>query len=326
MISKQGIFSISLDFELHWGVFDNVAVIDRVAYFDKTVAVIPKIVNLFNAYEVQATWATVGMLFNENMAAVKANYPKTLPTYKNPKLSAYQFIKTEYESDYERFYTALDTVKLIDKTKGQEVATHTYSHYYTLEEGQTKAAFEADIAMSVLLAQKNNIDLKSIVFPRNQIHPDYLEICRKYGIVNIRTNPTQWFFVVNKKNKLAKKIARTLDCYIPIYNLGVDIDTLNKGDNDIYYHQFSRFLKPISGISILDKLRITRIKSEMTTAAKNGTYYHLWWHPHNFGQHPEKAMEELEKLMKHFDYLKNKYGMVSLNMCNTKTYLQNHGK
>ena len=52
----------------------------------------------------------------------------------------------------------------------------------------------------------------------------------------------------------------------------------------------------------------------MTKAAKTGSLYHLWWHPHNFGNNVEKNMKFLEEILKHYQYLSGKYGMVSLNM------------
>ena len=52
----------------------------------------------------------------------------------------------------------------------------------------------------------------------------------------------------------------------------------------------------------------------MTHAAKNNLVFHLWWHPHNFGVNLEKNMSLLLKIIQHYDMLKNKYDMTSLNM------------
>ena len=52
----------------------------------------------------------------------------------------------------------------------------------------------------------------------------------------------------------------------------------------------------------------------MTKAALNGEIYHLWWHPHNFGTHPDESLEDLKQLLIHFDNLRKKHGYSSLNM------------
>ena len=66
-----------------------------------------------------------------------------------------------------------------------------------------------------------------------------------------------------------------------------------------------------------NKLKLNRILNEMTVAAKNNAYYHLWWHPENFGTHPNECMQELAQIANHFHHLKSKYGMKSLTMQET---------
>ena len=38
----------------------------------------------------------------------------------------------------------------------------------------------------------------------------------------------------------------------------------------------------------------------MTFAAKTGSNYHLWWHPHNFGKDLEANLKFLEKILQHY--------------------------
>ena len=67
-------------------------------------------------------------------------------------------------------------------------------------------------------------------------------------------------------------------------------------------------------LTIAHEFAFKRILNEMTMAAKNNAYYHLWWHPENFGTHPNECMHELQQIANHFHQLKNKYGMESLTM------------
>ena len=61
---RAGALVISLDFELAWGVHDSLG--SDGGYRDNLLGareVIPRMLDLFREYEVEATWATVGLLF-----------------------------------------------------------------------------------------------------------------------------------------------------------------------------------------------------------------------------------------------------------------------
>ena len=75
---KNGAFVISLDFELVWGLFDHIAIQDKISYFDNTINIIPRLLETFEKKDIHATWATVGMLFNENWDEWHANKPNFL--------------------------------------------------------------------------------------------------------------------------------------------------------------------------------------------------------------------------------------------------------
>ncbi|MEP2937365.1 MAG: polysaccharide deacetylase [Gilvibacter sp.] len=323
MSVKTGIFSISLDFELHWGIFDNVDIKGKELYFDTTIELIPSILDKFTSNNIECTWATVGMLFNPDVSHIKSNFPEKLPSYTNAKFSTYRFIENELDESNERYYTAVDLIDKIKSAPGQEIGTHTYAHYYALEQGQNKDEFKADIKQSVKLAQGKGIALKSIVFPRNQVNWDYLDVCAETGINIIRVNPDKWAWKSTVKPLLLRKIFRTADCYVPLFNTTVGLNKLNKTNTNHFYLPASRFLKPVSGVKILNKMRLKRVLSEMTKAAKTNSYYHLWWHPHNFGNHPEEAMKELDIIISHYKNLEKEYGMLSLNMQNTYERLKN---
>ena len=52
----------------------------------------------------------------------------------------------------------------------------------------------------------------------------------------------------------------------------------------------------------------------MERAAMKNEVYHLWWHPHNFGNYPEESMDGLKRILDRFKKCQEKYGMQSLNM------------
>lgn len=309
---KRGTLVISLDFELVWGLFDHITIVDKQTYFQNTLEVIPKIITLFQENNINATWATVGMLFNENWDEWHANIPKNIPSYTNVNLNPYLFGKTHRNLGLNQFFFAPNLIKSIQSVSGQEIGTHTYSHYYCLEKDQTKEEFEADIVQAIKIAGNFKIELKSLVFPRNQFNLEYLEICAQKGIETVRTNPNVWYWNTKQKETLAIKIARTADAYLPFKNKSYLANSISK--DTVVCQQASRFLRPQSTIEIFNNSRLERIKNEMIQAAKNGEIYHLWWHPHNFGIDSENALKTLKSIIETFIFCKETYGMESLNM------------
>ena len=310
----QGKFVISLDFELLWGIFDVVDYKSKEKYFRQTREVIPQILKLFLDYEVHATWATVGMLFNKNWEEWENNIPVVLPNYRKRELSAYEFGKLIKSNATEEFCFAPDLVQQIVRTQGQELATHTYSHYYCLEAGQTAESFDKDLERAVAVASANNVELKSLVFPRNQFAPEYLQLCSKHGINNVRTNPDSWYWRNAASDAVLDKLGRTGDAYFNFGKKSYPISHLSGNKDQPLEQKTSRFFRPVEKNKILRRFKLNRIKSEMEHAAKNNEIYHLWWHPHNFGDQPRESLDDLRNLLDHFSGLQSRYDFQSRNM------------
>jgi len=51
----------------------------------------------------------------------------------------------------------------------------------------------------------------------------------------------------------------------------------------------------------------------MNYAAEKGLIYHLWWHPHNFGNNIEENFSFLEKILKAYETLNRGDKMESEN-------------
>jgi peptidoglycan/xylan/chitin deacetylase (PgdA/CDA1 family) len=314
---KKGALVISLDFELIWGIFDHVAINDKVAYFNNTLWAIPQMLDLFQKKEIKVTWATVGMLFNENWEEWYANMPQEIPTYDRAILNPYAYGEQHRKSGYDNYFFAPKLIKDIQSVEGQEIGTHTYSHYYCLEKGQTLSQFEADIQQAVSIASKYDLKIKSLVFPRNQFNKDYLEVCRRNQIETVRTNPEDWYWDTTKPDTLLSKMARTGDAYLSVGRKSYPWNKISK--DSVVCQPSSRFLRPQCSVELLNKTRLNRIKSEMKKAAKNGEVYHLWWHPHNFGVDSLNAISSLKQILETFVYCNEKYGMQSLTMTQSST-------
>lgn len=314
---ENGKFIISLDFELHWGGVELWDLELKKEYFNTTRIAIPKMLDLFSHYQIHCTWATVGFLFAKNRDQLKEFMPKNTPSYLNTDLNYYSLIEQNligYSEEDDPFHYATSLINEIVKTPNQELASHTFCHYYCNEGGQNVNQFEADIQAAQKIAKENfSITLKSLVFPRNQFNKEYLEVAKKNGIKVFRSNPNVWFWQ-NNYGKFSP-VFRAMDTLLAISK------SLSFKQNEIVFSNgiveipASRFFRPYTPKeSSIRKRKLNRILSEMTFAARHNRIYHLWWHPHNFGDALQENLEDLEIILSHYNDLNLKYGFESKSM------------
>lgn len=310
----SGRFVISLDFELLWGVRDHA---DRRSYGANILGArtaIPRMLDLFAANDIRATWAIVGFLFCENKEELLDCVPEVMPAYTNARFSNYgYFDEIGRDERTDPYYFAPSLIDQIAQTPGQEIGTYTLSHFYCLEDGATAEAFEADLKGALRLASRRGITLGSIVFPRNQFAAAHLDICARLGISTYRGNPPGWAYQAAKgeEQTYSRRALRLVDAYSGV--LGAH--SFAPAGGSPANVPASRFLRPCAGrLARLHPLHIATIKRGMTATVRAGAGYHLWWHPHNFGGDVQGNMQGLSTLISHFVELRDGYGMASCSM------------
>ncbi len=311
-----GEFVVSLDFELLWGVRDHK---DRDRYGQAILggrAAIPRILDLFERHGVAATWATVGFVFCDTRDELMAVLPseELRPRYDDPGLSSYTYLhEVGRDEAADPHYLGGSLVRRIQATPRQEIGTHTLSHFYCLEDGSTPAAFAADLDAACRLARGKGVEVRSIVFPRNQFAPAHLGICQARGLTAYRGTPSSWAYRSAKgaDQTLARRSLRLIDAHTGVLDpLTYRLDRDRGSFRDI---PASRFLRPPRrGRTYAVHLGV--VKRSMTEAARRGRGFHLWWHPHNFGPDPEPGLAALSGLLEHFARLADSHGMVSRTM------------
>ncbi|MFS0688859.1 polysaccharide deacetylase family protein [Sporosarcina sp. 179-K 8C2 HS] len=316
-MSKQGAFIISLDFELNWGVHDTVSLEEYKENLLGVREAIPQMLELFQRFDIHATWATVGMLYCENKIELLDSLPSLQPNYENSNFSPYKKLNNVGENERkDPFHYAKSLIKQIEKYPNQEIATHTFSHYYCLEKGQNEKSFEADLQAALKIANSNSHVIKSLVFPRNQTNLRYLQVCKKYGIQCFRGNERSWPYRASRYHSegILKRALRLLDSYLNV--TGHNTYPLSEVETEpVVNLPSSRFLRPyIAKLKILEPLRLRRIKKSITHAAKNGEVFHLWWHPHNFGKNIDENIRFLTEILQLVSNLRSEYGFESLSM------------
>jgi peptidoglycan/xylan/chitin deacetylase (PgdA/CDA1 family) len=303
---------ISLDFELFWGVTDSRTVGVYRNNVEGEWNAIPRMLMLFRQYGIRATWATVGMLMCRDYQQWHAIRPAVLPTYRRRNCSNYAY--DQVVRTHPKLFFARPLVEQILATPGQELATHTYSHFYCAEPGATPEQFIADLECAEFIAADLGVQCRSIVFPRNQIRADFTAALTKARIRIYRGNPDHWLYRDGHSTPggPAGRAVRFADTWLPLTGTHTGGVACSGGVLNV---PASLFLRPWSRrLSALEPLRLTRLKQAMTIAARANELCHLWWHPHNFGVNTEQNLAALESLLQHYLALQDRYGMRSACM------------
>lgn len=331
-----GIFTISLDFELHWGGFEKWPLevqgskfkIENTtgfsSYFLNTRKAIPQMLAFFDDFQIHATWATVGMLMHSNRNSLQHFQPSLKPAYEERALSAYHYIHSVgigSDEAEDPFHFGASLVGKILNTPHQELGSHTFAHFYCNEAGQTVEEFRADLRAAQQTAALHGVKLKSLVFPRNQFNDAYLQACLAEGFSSVRSNPIDWFWKIDstQDESFWKRLNRGADAYVGLGSRNTySLKSVAARAGYPVCLPASRLLRPYRPSEMfLNRMKIKRICDEMTGAAQRGEVYHLWWHPHNFGHYPNESLTGLKEILEHFAFCQSTYGMTSLNMGET---------
>ena len=205
------------------------------------------------------------------------------------------------------------------RTPGQEIGSHTFSHYYCREKGQTAAQFAADMTAAKAIAAAKGLPLTSVILPRNQCEAEYTQVLRNLGFTAYRDEENDWIHKKIRPRQL-RRLFQLADVYLPLTGQGGYIP---KNEGGIWNLTGSRMYKPIFPVlRPFEGLKLHRIKKQMLHAAKKGLTFHLWWHPHNIGVRTQAHLRQLEEIFKYYKTLEQTYGMVSRNMGETARELE----
>jgi hypothetical protein len=315
--ARPGAFVISLDFELHWGMRDHTeqhgAAADDLVRSRDTVR---QLADLFAERSVRATWATVGFLFARSRQELTPFLPTVRPRYTTRALDPYSEDLGEDEAS-DPLHFAGSLVRHLAGTPGQEVASHTFSHYYCLEDGQDEESWRADLLAAQAMGASLGLSMRSLVLPRNQWNPRYASTVRDCGFSCYRGPQPSWGHEAQKTETtgLARRAARLADTYAGLTPPPTAAWDELVEDSGLCNVPASAFLRPYSARRrALEPLRRTRLVAGLRQAARRGRVFHLWWHPHNFVAHPVESFDLLRHVLDESARLGASDGLTSLSM------------
>ncbi|HLT40697.1 MAG TPA: polysaccharide deacetylase family protein [Enhygromyxa sp.] len=312
-----GALVVSLDLELAWGAREGGDAWGR--RLERASETIRRILDLFEQREIHATWACVGLMFARDVDDARRFAPRLRPSYREAGLSAYDMLDRGQPDAAPGCYFAPELIATIAARPNQEIGTQTFSWYHCNEPGQTAAQFDADLAAAVAIAERSGVQLRSLVFPRDQCNREYLPILARHGISAYRSRRPGWAYAPST-SKLLATVRRGL-CLADNFSLLIPDAALSRErilavrpgqPVDI---PASRHLRPYDPrFRELEPLRGHRMQFEMTTCADRGQIYHLWMRPLELADHIHENLVALDNLLRNARALANRVGFPSLTM------------
>ncbi|MEV0595079.1 polysaccharide deacetylase family protein [Nonomuraea cavernae] len=257
-----GICILSIDTELAWGT--DAADLPRLSEaFDEEPRITRRLIDVFDAYQIPATWAVVGRLLVQ---------PE--PDDRNVRAP-------------ERWYYAPYLVDWIGGARVRhEIGTHTFTHVYAHDASTTRDVWMRELEAAARVSEQFGLSMRSIVHPRNQI--GYVDTLPDFGIIAYRGVERNWY-----GNRLGA--AHFLDRALGTAATTYDVNTLREGDRLVNLPA-SQFLVGSNGLRKLIPIssRVRQARLGLDRAVRRGEVYHLWFHPFNLaGDRTFRALEHI---------------------------------
>lgn len=248
---------ISVDAELGWGFHDRNAPPD--ARIDAAREGWMSLVELFDEYDVPATWAVVGHLLREDCGSSDDVEP--CPCVQSPVLT-----------ERSRRYAPELVTAVRDADAGHELACHSFSH---LEfDDITKDRARSEVVRSIAAARAHDITLRSFVFPRNRVaHRDVLA---EQGFTAYRgVGPARG------DSRLRRFVQTTTGIWTPpLVSPTIDEYGLVDIPDSLYLFRFEGW--PRTVVESVGEDPVVRLfRRGVDAAAASDEVFHCWLHPNN---------------------------------------------
>ena len=258
----MGTVVFSVDAELGWGFHDVDHPVDRME------AARPgwhRLVELFDEYEVPATWALVGHLLLSDCDTYHDDHPAGRDWFASERGKWADRPDLRYGLD------------LFDRLEGaavdHDIGNHTFSHVIFGNEATSREIARAELERSVTIGERRGFDSRSFVFPRNSIgHRDLLA---EYGFTTYRgTNPY-------KRSALGKLVSATVGDSGPwLVTPRVDEHGLVNIPASLYLFGFEGRTKRTIATLLEDPI-VRQARRGIDVASRSDGVFHMWLHPNN---------------------------------------------
>lgn len=226
---------------------------------------------LFDQYDVPATWGIVGHLLLRECDGRHAAHP----------LSPDWFAADPGGSvDDEDLWFAPDLVEAItDRETAHEIACHSFSHVEFGRPEITREVADAEVRASLRAADRHGISMDSFVFPRNRV--GHLDVLADHGFTCYRGNqPT-----VGYADSRFRSVAKLADWYFggespPIVTPTVDEHGMVDVPASLFLFSFEGLPRQLLG-PVFEQPIVRVARRGVDRVSDGDGVFHMWLHPHD---------------------------------------------
>jgi hypothetical protein len=323
--SKRGVFIISLDLELAWGLFDlwgspdaGIPQSSYDRYLQTREVVIDALLRLFQEYQVSATWAIVGHLFLDHCQTIDGvkhpDMPR--PTHRWFKRDWYAWDPASTLERDPAWYGRDIVKKIMAAEPRQDIGCHSFSHVVFGDEGCSAQVAEAEIAKCVALAREMGIDPKSFVFPRNR--EGHYQILKDYGFSCYRVAQPGWANIFRGQAQRWAKFGNDM------LGLSPPCAAVEEKLPGLWSISSSAYYRPAHGSASIIPMysRVRQGIKGITKAIDAKGIFHLYLHPSGLGFKTEVLLGGLKGILQYAEQKRQEGELDLLSMAQLAEQLE----
>lgn len=308
----KGIFTLSLDFELIWGTADlGLEHFRKVCVIERQI-VIDRLLQLFEEFDISATWAILGHLFLDKCEPQNG--------IKHPEIARpnFNWIKEDWfahdpcgTENEKSIHLGKSLVEKIRNCRvHQEIGSHSFSHMVFGDAGCSRETAVTEISESIKAAEEQGIKLKSFVFPRNEI--GYLDVLKNSGFDCYRGVEPNWY----ENRRISEKLRRGLRLFDVLRAATPPTVLPKKDESGLWNIPGSAMYFPMHGFRrhIPVSSRVKRTVKGINAAIAKKEIFHFWFHPTNMVDEMEKMFDGLRQILDYVASLRDQGKLEVLTM------------
>mgnify|MGYP001166350773 FL=1 len=294
-INSKAKIIFSIDTELAWARIHHRNLEDYTELLGEYRNAVDWLLESFEEYDIQATWAIVGHLFLDHCE--EPTHPDiTRPDYDWVDGDWYQYDPCSNHKDAPFFYAPDIIEKIRENRIDHEIGSHSFAHINFSDSGCSYDAAFDDLAMCQKLSKEvNNSQLESFVFPQDKV--GNLEALSDAGFKVYRGAGI--YDDIRASSKI-RKLFHTLGVCLGLPNEPVSI-TKNLGlynlplSNHYRLERPSVLTNPYSFVPLFSKY--LSVKNSIRRAIKMRKIAHIGLHPIDFGLNSEKYRNHFKRIL-----------------------------
>lgn len=293
-----GMCVISIDTELAWGGAHHRDGSGPSHDLQAERQVIDALLALFARYQIAATWALVGHLF---LSECKPDEQGRLhPDLLQPDYDWLDghWLDIDPGSDLASapdWYGRDIVEKILACPTAQEIGSHAFTHVIADDPGCGPEVLASELAASQAAARGCGVSLRSFVYPRNSVA--HLDVLPPAGFNCYRGSRPHLPFA--GRPAWQRRLCQLLDRVHPLPGSAV-LPALHD-DSLVNVAQTYLFAPESRSQRLPTALSVRPAVARVRQAAREGSLFHLWFHPYNITATPERALAGLQRICEVID-------------------------